>query len=69
VPCVVVKLGGDGALVARRGTEPAPVPAFPATVADATGAGDSFYSEGVLRGAVITLSKKKGVRGYQLVAG
>jgi uncharacterized protein len=29
----------------------------------------SEYSEGVLRGAVITLSPKKGVRGYQLVAG
>lgn len=42
VPCVVVKLGGDGALVARPGTEPVRVPAFPAKVADATGAGDSF---------------------------
>jgi uncharacterized protein len=29
----------------------------------------SEYSEGVLRGAIITLSGKKGVRGYQLVAG
>jgi Icc-related predicted phosphoesterase len=29
----------------------------------------SEYSEGVLRGAIITLSRKKGVRGYQLVAG
>jgi Icc-related predicted phosphoesterase len=29
----------------------------------------SEYSEGVLRGALITLSAKKGVRGYQLVAG
>ncbi|GII58294.1 metallophosphoesterase [Planotetraspora thailandica] len=29
----------------------------------------SEYSEGVLRGALITLSTKKGVRGYQLVAG
>jgi uncharacterized protein len=29
----------------------------------------SEYSEGVLRGAVITLSRKKEVRGYQLVAG
>ena len=26
-------------------------------------------AEGVLRGAIITLSRKKGVRGYQLVAG
>ena len=29
----------------------------------------SAYSEGVLRGAIITLNRKKGVRGYQLVAG
>jgi Icc-related predicted phosphoesterase len=29
----------------------------------------SEYSEGVLRGALVTLSQKKGVRGYQLVAG
>jgi Icc-related predicted phosphoesterase len=29
----------------------------------------SEYSEGVLRGAIITLSGRKGVRGYQLVAG
>jgi Icc-related predicted phosphoesterase len=29
----------------------------------------SEYSEGVLRGALVTLSEKKGIRGYQLVAG
>ena len=29
----------------------------------------SEYSEGVLRGALVTLSQKKGDRGYQLVAG
>jgi uncharacterized protein len=29
----------------------------------------SEYSEGVLRGALITVSAKKGLRGYQLVAG
>jgi uncharacterized protein len=29
----------------------------------------SEYSEGVLHGAIITLNRKKGVRGYQLVAG
>jgi uncharacterized protein len=29
----------------------------------------SEYSEGVLRGVIITLSEKKGVSGYQLVAG
>src|SRR2546429_2863565 len=40
--CVVVKLGGDGALVARPGSPPAWVPAAPAEVVDPTGAGDSF---------------------------
>lgn len=40
--CVVVKLGSDGALVARPGAGQVHVPAFPATVADPTGAGDSF---------------------------
>jgi uncharacterized protein len=29
----------------------------------------SEYSEGVLRGVILTLSSKKGLRGYQLVAG
>ena len=29
----------------------------------------SEYSEGVLRGVIVNLSAKKGVRGYQLVAG
>jgi Icc-related predicted phosphoesterase len=29
----------------------------------------SEYSEGVLRGALVTLSRRKGVRGYQLVSG
>src|SRR5919206_136709 len=38
VRCVVVKLGGDGALVARPGSPPAWVPAAPAEVADPTGA-------------------------------
>ena len=42
VRCVVVKLGGDGALVARPGSPPAWVPAVPAEVVDPTGAGDSF---------------------------
>jgi ribokinase len=40
--CVVVKLGPEGALVARPGAGHVHVPAFPATVADPTGAGDSF---------------------------
>ena len=29
----------------------------------------SEYSEGVLRGVIVTLSPKKGLRGYQLVSG
>ena len=29
----------------------------------------SEYSEGVLRGAIVTLSAKKGVKGYQFVSG
>jgi hypothetical protein len=29
----------------------------------------SEYSEGVLRGVIVTFSARKGVRGYQLVAG
>jgi sugar/nucleoside kinase (ribokinase family)/fructoselysine-6-P-deglycase FrlB-like protein len=40
--CVVVKLGGDGVLVARPGSAPARVPAARVEVADPTGAGDSF---------------------------
>ena len=40
--CVVVKLGGDGALVARPGLAPVRVPAAAAEVVDPTGAGDSF---------------------------
>ena len=43
VPEVVVTLGPDGALVARRGEDPVAVPGVPARrVADTTGAGDAF---------------------------
>jgi sugar/nucleoside kinase (ribokinase family)/fructoselysine-6-P-deglycase FrlB-like protein len=42
VKCVVVKLSGEGALVARPGSAPVRVPAAPVRVADPTGAGDSF---------------------------
>ena len=42
VRCVVVKLGGGGALVAQPGSRAAWVPAAPAEVVDPTGAGDSF---------------------------
>src|SRR5207247_1015393 len=53
VKCVVVKLGGEGALVARPGSPPAWVPAAPAEVVDPTGAGDSFcggVAAGLARG-------------------
>ncbi len=42
VKCVVVKMGGDGALVARPAMPLAYAPASKVTVADPTGAGDSF---------------------------
>ncbi|CAL9290938.1 MULTISPECIES: PfkB family carbohydrate kinase [Streptomyces] len=42
VPLVVVKLGAEGALVARSGAVSARVPAVPATPRDSTGAGDAF---------------------------
>jgi sugar/nucleoside kinase (ribokinase family)/fructoselysine-6-P-deglycase FrlB-like protein len=40
--CIVVKLGADGALVARPGHQLVPVPASHVVVVDPTGAGDSF---------------------------
>ena len=42
VPAVVVTLGGDGAVVLRRDTEPVRVPGIAADVVDTTGAGDTF---------------------------
>jgi sugar/nucleoside kinase (ribokinase family)/fructoselysine-6-P-deglycase FrlB-like protein len=42
VACVVVKLGGAGALVARPGSPPVEMPAERVEVVDPTGAGDSF---------------------------
>jgi sugar/nucleoside kinase (ribokinase family)/fructoselysine-6-P-deglycase FrlB-like protein len=53
VKCVVVKLGGEGSLVARPGSPPAWVPAAPTEVVDPTGAGDSFcggFAAGLARG-------------------
>lgn len=42
VPAVVLTLGGDGAVVAERGSEPVRIPAFDVTPVDTTGAGDTF---------------------------
>ena len=40
--CAVVKLGGDGCLVASKSTGVSHFPGFPVTVRDTTAAGDSF---------------------------
>jgi len=50
VPAVVVTLGGDGSLVARRGQAPVTVPARPVEAVDTTGAGDTYC--GVLAAAL-----------------
>ncbi|RPF29060.1 ribokinase [Georgenia muralis] len=50
VPAVVVTLGGDGALVAERGSEHQSVTAPRVTAVDTTGAGDTFC--GVLAAAL-----------------
>ena len=42
VPEVVVTLGGKGALLAARGSEPVAVPVDPVPVVDTTAAGDTF---------------------------
>ena len=39
---VVLKLGGDGCVLATPGTEPVRIPAEPADARDTTGAGDAF---------------------------
>ncbi|WP_125776000.1 ribokinase [Antribacter gilvus] len=42
VPAVVVTLGGDGSLVARRGSPLVRLPGIPVDVVDTTGAGDTY---------------------------
>jgi sugar/nucleoside kinase (ribokinase family) len=65
VPLVVAKQGADGALVARRGTVLARVPAIPATVRDTTGAGDAFtgaFLAALLAGADTAVAAVEGCR-------
>jgi len=65
VKCVVVKLGGDGALVARPGSPPVRIPAAHVEVVDPTGAGDSFcggFAAGLALGEdVVTAAWRGGV--------
>ncbi|HLK78893.1 MAG TPA: PfkB family carbohydrate kinase [Streptosporangiaceae bacterium] len=63
VTCVVVKLGGDGALVARPGEAPARVPAAAVEVVDPTGAGDSFcggFAAGLALGEDAVAAARRG---------
>lgn len=66
---VALKLGAEGALVARRGGPPIRVPAAPAEVVDTTGAGDAFcgaYLAGMIAGqdaeAAVTAAVGAGAR-------
>jgi len=63
VKCVVVKLGGDGALVARPHAQPVQVAAAHADVVDPTGAGDSFcggFAAGLALGEDVTDATRRG---------
>lgn len=63
VTCVVVKMGGDGALVARPGGASARVPAAAVEVVDPTGAGDSFcggFAAGLALGEDAVAAARRG---------
>ncbi|MBC7271739.1 MAG: sugar kinase [Streptomyces sp.] len=65
VPLVVVKLGAQGALVARSGAVCARVPAVRATPRDTTGAGDAFtggFLAALLAGAAPEAASVEGCR-------
>ena len=63
VKCVVVKMGSDGALVARPALPMTHVVASPASVTDPTGAGDSFcggFAAGLALGDDVVESAERG---------
>jgi ribokinase len=63
VKCVVVKMGGDGALVARPAMPLAHAPAGKVTVTDPTGAGDSFcggFAAGLALGEDVVDAARRG---------
>jgi sugar/nucleoside kinase (ribokinase family)/fructoselysine-6-P-deglycase FrlB-like protein len=63
VKCVVVKMGGDGALVARPGMPLAHAPASQVAVVDPTGAGDSFcggFAAGLALGEDVVGAARRG---------
>ncbi len=63
VRCVVVKLGGDGALVAVADAPLVRVPAVAVDVVDSTGAGDSFcggFAAGLALGEDMTQAARRG---------
>ena len=63
VTCVVVKMGGDGALVARPGMPLVHAPASKVAVMDPTGAGDSFcgaFAAGLALGDDVVGAARRG---------